>query len=173
MAAPSPVKVSIEGLRELEKALAELPKATGKSVLRRVLKARAEPVKAAARAAAPELTGNLKNSIVVTTKRPKGYKTGAARAYAKAVAMGGDAKAAAKAAGPSPVEAFVVTGDIPQAFFQEFGTVNHGPQAYMRPAWDATRGAVLGNIKDDLWAEIEKSAARLARKRAKRAAKGG
>lgn len=153
--------VKIEGLRELEKALSELPKATGKSVLRRVLVKRAQPVADAMRAAAPVDDGHLKKSIIVSTKRPVGHKSAAAQAFA----TGG--KAAAKAAGSGPVEVFVGPGRHPQAIFQEFGTINHGPQPFARPGWDQTKDGVLAGLKDDLWAEVKKSAARLAKKQAK------
>ena len=49
---------------------------------------------------------------------------------------------------------------------QEFGTVKDPRQPYLRPAWDAERIGVLEGIKEDLWAEIEKAAARRARRAA-------
>lgn len=152
------MKVRIEGLREVERALAELPKATGKNVLRRVLKARAQPIANAARSMAPDdpATGgdDLHTSIGVSTvlsKRQKGQHKKMFR----------NDKAA--------VEMFVGAGALPQAHLQEFGTVNHGPQPFLRPAWDAGKTAVLDGIKDDLWIEIDKAAARLAKKQAKAA----
>lgn len=164
-------KVKVEGLRELEKALADLPKATGKSAMRRVLKKRAQPVADAARSLAPHGVGHLEDSITVSTKRPVGQKSESQRAFA-AAGGGAAGRAAAKAAGSSPVLIFIGPGRHPQASLQEFGTSHHGPQPYMRPAWDRTKDAVLDGIKDDLWAEVRKSAARLAKKRAKAAAKG-
>lgn len=165
-------KVKIEGLKELERALAQLPKATGKSVLRRVLKKRAEPVAEAMRAAAPVDDEHMKKSIIVSTKRPVGHKSDAARAFATA-GGGAAGRAAAKAAGSGPVEVFVGPGRHPQAIFQEFGTSHHDPQPFARPGWDQTKDGVLAGLKDDLWAEVKKSAARLAKKQAKAAAKGG
>jgi HK97 gp10 family phage protein len=148
-------KVRIDGLRELEKALAGLPKATGKSVLRRVLKKRAQPVADAMQAGAPSEDGQLKASIAVSTKLSKRQK-------------GLHKKFGGKAA----VEMFVGAGPVPQAHNQEFGNVNHGPQPFARPAWDAGQGAVLEGLKGDIWAEIKKAAARLAKKQAKAAARG-
>lgn len=55
---------------------------------------------------------------------------------------------------------------------QEFGTSHHKAQPFMRPAWDANQRLVLENIKGGLGDEIIKSAKRLAKKRAKAAAKG-
>lgn len=69
------MKVKITGLRELEKALAALPAATGKNVLRRVAKAALKPVEADTKALAPVDDGDLRDSYVTTTvlnKRQRG-----------------------------------------------------------------------------------------------------
>ena len=60
----------------------------------------------------------------------------------------------------------------PQGVQQEFGNKNHGPQPFMRPAWDAGKAELLDGIQDDLWAEIDKAAQRAARKTARLAKKG-
>ena len=60
---------------------------------------------------------------------------------------------------------------VPQAVMQEFGTEHHGPQPFLRPAWDGGKMRMLSGIKRDLWAEIKRAADRVARKRA-RALKG-
>lgn len=151
--------VKIEGLRELEAALAELPKATGKNVLKRVLMKRGQPIADAMRAMAPDdpATGgnDLRSSIAVGTKlSPR--QAGLHRKMFR------DDKAA--------VEVFVGAGPLPQAHLQEFGTVHHGPQSYARPAWDENQGTVLDGIAVDLWTEIENAAARVARKKARAAA---
>lgn len=154
--------VKIEGLRELEKALAELPKATGKNVLRRVLLKRGQPLADAMEAKAPDdpATGgmDLKTSIGVSTKLSK-RQAGLHRKMFK------DDKAS--------VEVFVGAGPVPHAHLQEFGTINHGPQPFARPAWDSGKGPLLAGLKDDLWSEVEKAAKRLAKKQARLAAKGG
>lgn len=152
--------VRVEGLRELEKALSELPKSTGKATLRRVLRARAQPIAEAARAKAPVHAvdgGELRDSIAVSTRLSRRQSRLHRRMFK-------DDRAA--------VEMFVGAGPLPSAHTQEFGTVNHPPQPFMRPAWDETKDGVLDGIKGDLWAEIRKSAERLARKRAREAAKG-
>lgn len=53
------ITVKIEGLSELKAALEELPKATTKSVMRKVLIARAKPIAEAAKALAPVRQGAL------------------------------------------------------------------------------------------------------------------
>lgn len=151
-------KVKIHGLRELEKALAELPKATGKNVLRRVLRTRAQPIADAAISAAPDdpvTQGNdLRSSIAVGTVLSKRQKSLHRKMFK-------NDKAA--------VEMFVGAGPLPQAHLQEFGAPQHDPQPFMRPAWDGGKAQLLEGLKDDLWTEIKKAADRLAKKLAKAA----
>lgn len=144
-------RVKIEGLKEVQAALHELPKATAKNVMRRVLKERGKPIADAAQSRVPVDQGDLKRSIVVSTKltrRQRGKH---------------------KKFGPNDVEVFVGPGAHPQAHMQEFGTSKEPAQPYMRPAWDQERMNVLEGIREDLWAEIEKAVARRARKAAKAA----
>lgn len=146
----------IEGLKELETALAELPKATGKNVLRRVLRKRAQPIADAASGHATRRTGALAESFAVSTKLSR-------RQAAMHRAMFRDDKAS--------VEMFVGAGPLPQAHLEEFGSLNNDPNPMLRPAWDSNKTALIEGLKDDLWDEIQKSAARLARKSARAAAK--
>lgn len=144
------MKVKIEGLRELEATLAELPKATGKNVLRRVLIKAAQPIEADAAAAAPELTGRLRRDVSTGTRLNR-----------RQAAM-------ARRLGKSEVEVHVGVND-PAGVQNEFGNAHQRPQPFLRPAWDANRQGALETISSDLGAEIAKSAARLARRAARRA----
>ena len=145
----------VEGLSELKNALLELPKATGKNVMRRVLKQRAQPIADSASSAAPANKQGeddniiLRDSISVSTKLSKRQRRDAkdTKSYTE-VYVGPSAKAF-------------------YAFMQEFGTSKFKPQPFMRPAWDSNKLTVLAGIKDDLWAEIKKASERLARKAAK------
>lgn len=151
-------RVKVDGLKELDAALGELPKTTGKAVLRRVLKKAAQPVADAAERLAPRDDGTLAASIGVSTKLTTRQK----REHRK---MFKSDKAS--------VEMFVGAGKLPQAHIQEFGSETIvTPQPFMRPAWDGNKMAVLEAIKNDLGGEIMKAAQRLARKAAREAAKG-
>ena len=157
------VKVSVDGLREVDAALGELGKATGRNVMRRVAVARLEPMAEEARRLAPDnpdTGGNdLKESISVSTKLGGYAKRLNRRSKSEAEAhMGPAGKGGTKAP--------------PQGTQQEFGNKNHPPQPFMRPAWDGGQDALLEGIKDDLWAAIEKAAARQAKKAARLAARG-
>jgi HK97 gp10 family phage protein len=140
----------LEGLRELRAALAELPKATGKNVLRRALMNAGEPIEQAAAAAAPVLRGHLQRSVTTGQKLTRRQK--------------------AKHRKESEVEVFVGAGGLAQAIQQEFGNVNHAAQPFLRPAWDANKVAVAKAIAGELAQEIEKTRARLAHKAARLAA---
>jgi hypothetical protein len=50
--------------------------------------------------------------------------------------------------------------------FTEFGTFKDRPQMWFTRAWDATQDGALITIKTELGTEIEKAAARLAKKAA-------
>ena len=174
----------VEGLAELETALQELPKATGKNVIRRALVKAGQPIVDMAISLAPvgpPRPGELKNSITVSKIKFTGGSAGK-QAFAQAMSEGqtrAEAQSAARAANaaaagddPAITSAVMVIGPgrMPQAYMQEFGTVHHGPQPYMRPAWDANALQALELIKSELWNEIQKAAARLARKAARQAA---
>lgn len=140
--------VKVEGLKELEQALQGLPRANAKAVLRRTMKEAGEPVAKTARALAPEEMGYLRESIDVGTK----LSARQSKLHKK----------------ESPVEMFIGPGPDPAAHLQEFGS---GPgdqaQPFMRPAWDQHKVEVLDTIANRTWLEIEKTAARLAKKAAK------
>lgn len=139
------VKIRVEGLKELEQALKQLPRANAKAVLRRTLKEAGEPIARAARAMAPKLEMHLSESIDVSTKLSK--------------------RQAGLHKKQSPVEMFIGPGPDPAGHIQEFGS---GPgdhaQPFMRPAWDGGKDQALETIANLTWIEIEKTAARLAKK---------
>lgn len=145
-------KFKLSGLRELEQTLGTLPKATGKAVLRRVLREAGEPIARSMRAKAPRDMGDLIESIDVSTKLSRRQ-----RALHKK---------------KSTVEMFVGPGPYPQAITQEFGTWFHRPQPFARPAWDAEKMAALDRAGTLLGIEIDKAVQRAARKAARLAAKG-
>lgn len=164
------VKVRVEGLRELEAALKELPKATGKSVLRRVLLKRAAPIRDAAQSRAPRgETGHLQESAGAGTKlSPRQARLHRAETGGGAKMTGAGWRSDPK----STVEVFVGFRSSAASIVQEFGSVDQPAQPFMRPAWDAGKGAALDGIAADLWAEIKKTAERRAKRLAKAAAKG-
>lgn len=141
--------VKIEGLRDLDRALGQLPKATAKAAMRKVLREAAEPMARTMRQLAPRDEWHLYESIDVSTKlnrRQRGLHK--------------------QEPSPAFAEMFVGTNN-PAGVQQEFGNDRHPAQPFMRPAWDSEKMNVLDGISVRLWGEIEKAAQRLARKAAK------
>lgn len=128
--------VKVEGLRELRLALDALPSATARGVMIRVLKKRAQPIADRAASLAPVDSGDLRKSIVVSTRLTR-------RQFALHQKPGSD-----------EVEVFVGPSDLPQAHLQEFGTEHNAPQPFMRPAWDQEKSGILDGLAADIWAEI-------------------
>lgn len=161
-------KTRIEGLRELQAALQQLPKATSRNVLKRTLTGMAELFVREAQPRAPEDTGVLKESVDMSqklTRRQRAPSTrikmadGTYRSEAKTTVemfVGPSAKGGQRAPPPSGV-------------LQEFGTANQAPQPFMRPAWDLKKNDALEMAKRELAEQIDKAAKRLAAK-AQRAA---
>lgn len=175
------ITVKVEGLKELEQSLTELTRATARNTLRRTLLKAGEPIAKTASELAPYDNSNpgrhLADTITVTTKAPPNADVGRA-AFASAMRAGatrgeaGQASRAARAANPDTfARVWVGPNRHPKAITQEFGTYFHGPQPYMRPAWDAEQGAALDIIRRDLKAEIDKAVARARRRAAKQLAK--
>lgn len=159
------VNVKLLGYQGLIRAFEELPKATGKNVLRRVLIKRGQPIAAHASAIAPDDPATPGKSIrfiagTVLTKRQRGLHRKAFKDDRASVEVfvGQDVPPGGKASDPAGVQ-------------QEFGNINHGPQPSLRPAWDAGKAAVFDGITDDIGREIAKAAKRLAAKSARAAAK--
>lgn len=148
----------VEGLRDLEKALGELPKAVGKRFLRNALKEMAQPIADEYRSKAPRDQGALQSSIGVGTKLTR-------RQRAQHRKMFRDDRASA--------EVFAGAGGLPQAHLKEFGTSKEPAQPALRPAWDSNKGNLISAFTKKAWDQIEKRAKREARKAARLAKQMG
>lgn len=137
------VTVKVEGLKDLEKALSEMKVSTARNIARRGLKQALEPMAEAARRRVPSLSGDLAESINVTTKNPKRNRK------------------------QSQIEAHMGPGRHPQGPQTEYGNRNHGPQPFMRPAWEEEKHGALESLAGILGEEIDKAAKRAARKAAR------
>jgi len=131
--------IHVKGLRELNKALNQLPEAVRGDVLEDVLTETAKPFAEIAQQHAPVLTGFLKGSIGVVTE----FKTS------------------------KSVQVAIRAGAInrpPYGFYQEFGTAQHGAQPFMRPAWDALKRRAPAMIRAALRKRIAQAAAAIGRR---------
>lgn len=136
----------LEGLAETVANLSDLPKATARNVLRRVLLKNGEPIANLAARIAPHRSGRLSYSISVSTqltRRHRGEKVNEVEVYI----------------GPA-----AGLGTLNYASFDEFGTVDTPAFAFMRGAWYAKENSTLLGIQEDLKIEVMRAADRAARK---------
>lgn len=150
MALKPAFSVKVEGLKELEKALNELPKATGKNVLKRTSIKSLTPMIEEARSLVPIRSGRLRDSLKISTRLSK-RQAGIAR----------------RRTDKSYFEIYAGASSLPHAHLVEFGTVKMRAQPFMRPAWDLNNRLALEIFSVESWKEIDAAAARIARKTAR------
>lgn len=177
--------VHVHGLKELDARLGQLTKATARNVLRRVLVKAGQPIADAAKAIVHRDTGELHDSITVSSRiknttgnaeynavmRDGGTKeeAGAALREARAASRGTGSFAEVQV-GPAQAR---TKQDAIKRIVEEFGSVDRPPHPYMRPAWEAKKGEALNVIKRELGGEIDKAVARIAKRAAAKAARAG
>jgi HK97 gp10 family phage protein len=149
------MQIEVEGFKDLDNALAELPKATARNALQRALMEVAQPIADDAKARAPVDTGLLRRRIEVSKRLSK--------RQARLNRRSEDKSFAEVHVGPPS------SSDI--ARMVEFGTSDAPAQPYLRPAWDAGWRKALDGMKEAIAAEIENARKRLARKAERLAAK--
>jgi HK97 gp10 family phage protein len=168
------VTVSVDGLRQLDNALAQLPRSLQKGVLKRTLAKAGQPIADRASELAPRDTGELASSMAVSSKI-KGIggaefaavmRSGGSKAEAVAAMRG--ARRAAKATASTAVMFVGPTKakskkDAIKRIVQEFGSVKQAARPYMRPAWDAEADHALEIIKEELGNQIIATARRVGR----------
>lgn len=172
--------VRIDGLKDLDRALGQLSKATARNVLKRALVRAGAPIADAARALAPVADGELRDSIQVSSR----VRNDVGKAEYAAVmreggtrAQAGAALRGARRAAPGKSFAMVEVGpaqaktkaDAIKRIVQEFGSVRMAARPYMRPAWAMRQDDALALVSDSLADEIMKAAKR-AESRARRLA---
>lgn len=157
--------VKLSGFKELDKALAELPKATAKNVLKRTLTKAGQPVLSAMISGAP--VGGEPYYIGKGDRRrlvSPGYKKDS---LALSHRLNPANKRDQRRGGNFTAEIYIGSRRGSTAHWFEYGTFTIAARPYLAPAWVATKDRALGIIKSELGAEIQKAANRLAKKRAK------
>lgn len=148
--------VKLTGMRELERNLAQLPKAVARRNALRALREGGEPMARMARQLAPvgddpKWIGDGANRRLV---EPGNMRESISVSATLARSQRGDRGAVA------PVEMYIGPGQHPEAITQEFGTWFHPAQPFMRPAWEATKMTVLTHVGALLWHYIMRAVAR-------------
>jgi hypothetical protein len=152
----------LEGAKDLERALADLPRGTATGVARRAMRKELEPVAATANAFWP----GSSDDVFRVTSRIVGSQMGDSEMVR----------------GPSILNLFVGApggkGGTPHAHLLEFGTgpryTKNGafrgsvsPTPMLQPAWDMHKGSLLPSLGQRLWDEIQKTVARRAARAAR------
>lgn len=170
-------KLKVEGLRELEKLLEQLPAAAARRTSRAAMMVALEPVAATARSLAPRgdepKNARMADTIGVSDKLTKRQAREARRLFREGVGRHVQEVYVGVA---HPVAHLVEFGSGPRRHKTGKSTGVMPAQPFMRPAWDQNRQAVLESLAQHLRDQIEAVIARraaLAARRAARAAKGG
>lgn len=157
----------IEGLRELDNALKQLPKSLRKPTMVRAMRKSLEPTKALAVANCPYDPADnwhgkhLRDTLEISTRLNRSQRRQSGRL-------------------PDSVEVFMGSSS-PLAHLVEFGTAERFRDSkagtgstgrmpanpFLTRAWDATKAGAFDILKTQLWQEIAKTAKRVAKKAAK------
>lgn len=160
--------IKVEGLATLEQALFELGStSTARRVGQRALMEAAEPMVARIKALAPDdprTPLGLKQAIAA---KPSNRNRSSDTAEV-IIGMNWDIEPARDVPRKSGRGTYRDPGVGGNALIQEFGTTKRKAQPFMRPAFDAEAENTIRRVGQTLGPEIEKSAARLARRRAKK-----
>lgn len=124
-------EIRIEGTARLRKQLDRLEKSTRGDVLAGIVVGAGEAVRVVAGQKAPVRTGTLSKNMVIELLEKKPYRA---------------------SAGVGPHK------DAWYGLFQEYGTVNHAAQPFLRPAYDEQKRNVQRRMRDDLRARIRQVA---------------
>lgn len=149
------MSVKFSGGRELEAAFRALgDKGAARRAANRGLQRAAEPIRDRWEELVPVDQGDLKKSIKIG-KAIKGFQAPANRGDVVTTFVGVDESQDAR---------LHIYAEV-----QEFGNESNPAQPAGRPAWEQEKMTAFDRLKEDLWDEISKTAARQARKRAKAA----
>lgn len=125
---------NVHGFKGLEANFKKLRKAHANNIKRKALREAAKPIVDKAASYAPVETGTLSDSIKVG---PKLNKT--------------QARLQRRIVGKHGVDMFIGSSS-PKAILLEFGTEHHAPDPFLAPAWDSSKGQIVKDIGDRLWA---------------------
>lgn len=172
------MKFAFTGGKELAAALGELKdRATSRRVADRALRKAAEPIRDRAVELAPDApeTGSfnyLKASIKIgRALRSEQRSANQGQMVTTFIGIDPDVlkpKVSKTKKGKRGQALLAGGGVAAYSIFVETGRSDRAPHPYMRPAFEEKRGEALDRLADDLRTEIEKTAARAARKAARR-----
>jgi len=162
-------KFKVSGFKELDKVLGQLPKATAKKALERVLLKAAAPMQETAQGLAARRDPG---ASVRTFKVPGGGKKVRKVGTLETLTQIGTRLTKRQARmtrkeGKDFAEVYVGTRDKIGLLIED-GTKDTAPQPFMRPAWDQHKQEALTSIQQGMGEEVMAAAARVARRGARK-----
>lgn len=153
------IEMKMHGLKELDDALAQLPKSMSRSILIKALKRAAEPAMRKGQANAP--TGKTLGIVNSVGARPMRR-----RRFGAEIAVGPNAPHAHLIEfGTKPrvtvIDRKGVLSDGTAVYGVRVENSGVKPNRFWTRAWEATKGEVLAELKELIWAELHKAAKRL------------
>lgn len=145
----------VEGLKELDKLLAELPRAVARREMQQDGIGALKPFVDAVKSMAP-----VDADPTNTPKRAPGTLRDS---YHAGTRLNKSQAKTARREGKSFAEVYAGTND-PAGVQTEFGNAHQAPQPHARPAWEATKQEVLAGVGGRMWDRIEKVRAKQAAK---------
>jgi HK97 gp10 family phage protein len=154
--------VRVRGLKELGRALDRMDWEIGKAIMGRVLAAAGEPMRAAAEAKAPRLTGALAGSIDLVLRLDMQRDSLVYATLGPAMGEYRQLKPPTVATvkrGRKLGKRTYQVGSTPGVYglFNEFGTADTPAQPFLRPAWEAHKTGAIERIASGLRVEIAKA----------------
>jgi HK97 gp10 family phage protein len=154
-------RMKLVGARELEANLMALPELLAKRTLARALMKVAQPIADEARTRSPQNFGKNMRKIVVAATLSRRQRKGTRKVPGvRTVYIG---------VRPSPVAHLIEFGTGPRYHRSGKSTGVMPAQPFLRPAWDNGKFKALEDFGVILGRELEKSAARLAKRNSKKA----
>lgn len=138
------VEFKLEGFKELDALLTQLPDEIAKKVVEQTVRAGAKVVLDAAKLKVPVRTGRLKKSLSIK-KNTAAFKNYGSVKYAVGANLSARKGTTA-----------------PHAHLVEFGTVKTAAKPFLRPALEENREKVFSVFRSMLWTGIEREAGILA-----------
>jgi len=126
--------IRVEGGDKLRKAMSRLKKGTQRKVVQPILAERLEPMAETMRARARRRTGQMADSVTVSTRLSPAQR--------------------AKNRRESPIEVYAGPGSLPQAIQEEFGNFREAPHPFVTPAYEQHKRQALDGVGDDIFDAI-------------------
>lgn len=148
-------QIEMQGLRELEKALLDLPKRLERRVLNSALMSGARLMVRDAKQRVPVATGELRRNIRARPDRPRDGHTATVIVGVRKLSKAQLFKLRKKR---------INTSDPFYWRFVEFGTSRMAARPFLRPAFESQKVGAVAVIKDALRERIDKEAQKLGRR---------